>query len=76
MCRAVIADLSMRQSIFIVCDGVFETMKDCKRTFVSPRRCSISDGLVELDLRIGRAKVADALRVYEDHMLLAADEQP
>jgi hypothetical protein len=77
MCRAVIVDLSMRQSIFILCDGVFETMKDCKRTLASPRRCSISL-MVWWNWTFGSvgAKVANALRVHKDHMLLRADEQP
>ena len=37
MCRAAIAGLSMFQSFCIVCDGVFDTMNDCKRTLASPR---------------------------------------
>ena len=70
MCRLFIAFLSTPQSIFMVCDGVFEMMNDSSTTFGSPSRCSISlIVLVKLDLRIVRADVPDALGIDEDHML-------
>ena len=34
------------------------------------------NGLVKLNLGIGRAEIPDALGVHKDHVLLAADEKP
>ena len=67
-----IAVLSMPQSFRIMCDGVFETMKDCRAHVGSPSRCSISL-MVSWNWIFGSvgAEVPDALGVDEDHMLLA-----
>ncbi len=34
------------------------------------------DGVVEVDFWVSYADISDALRVHEDYMLFAIDEQP
>src|SRR6266851_6322526 len=37
---------------------------------------NLFDGFVELDFRVRRAEISDALRIHEDYMLPACDQEP